>query len=417
MMEKNEDSREIKTVYMAPPPEWYPLQQQHEDEVDLVTIFGALWRRRRLIVLFAIIAAVLAAGYVNVLVSPKYQVKALVSPGIMGLDDNGVPVYSASFARMAIWLEQGGYVSDLTSQLPPDAVENGMIPGPGSIEAEFPKGGQFLRIVLNTADPEEGEQILVKILDIMKEKETSHEVVKSRMENEIKDMEEVLASWHLKEEDLAALLEKIRRDIASLKSSVKDLEQEIPLDEKYVDQMSEKIASINEDLRKKINQLDDVTEADKTEAFINAYAGVLEQNINYAVQMTERLDMLQAALEKKKWAYEDKINKIQEQKVARFAIPACATGPPGDCSITGSTGDACGSSENENHCAGPGDGIVRRDNHRRCDGILHSKQRPPELGLVRTFYVSTRTSCHQWFVCGRIQCIAQCAGDSFVAGR
>jgi LPS O-antigen subunit length determinant protein (WzzB/FepE family) len=313
MMEKNEDSREIKTVYMAPPPEWYPLQQQHEDEVDLVTIFGALWRRRRLIVLFAIIAAVLAAGYVNVLVSPKYQVKALVSPGIMGLDDNGVPVYSASFARMAIWLEQGGYVSDLTSQLPPDAVENGMIPGPGSIEAEFPKGGQFLRIVLNTADPEEGEQILVKILDIMKEKETSHEVVKSRMENEIKDMEEVLASWHLKEEDLAALLEKIRRDIASLKSSVKDLEQEIPLDEKYVDQMLEKIASINEDLRKKINQLDDVTEADKTEAFINAYAGVLEQNINYAVQMTERLDMLQAALEKKKWAYEDKINKIQEQ--------------------------------------------------------------------------------------------------------
>jgi LPS O-antigen subunit length determinant protein (WzzB/FepE family) len=215
------DNREVKTVYMAPAEWCHP--QMEDDEIDLISLIAVLWRRKKFIVGFTICLAALAAVVVMFVLTPQYKVSAMVSPGIIGFNQQGNPLYASSPSDIKEWLDSGAYVDEMISRMSEDAVAQGMIPKPGSLETDI-KGGQIVRVNLFNPAPEKGVNILQDILDIFANNQKTYIYALKEKKNIIDQLRDDMETWQAHIDSISNRIEKLVQQIKEIEMKVQEIQ-------------------------------------------------------------------------------------------------------------------------------------------------------------------------------------------------
>jgi capsular polysaccharide biosynthesis protein len=336
--ENHPENKELKTVYMAPP-EWYhPMQ---EDEIDLVSLVGVLWRRKKLIAGIALGMTVLAAVVAFFVMTSRYKVSALVSPGIIGFNEDGTPIPASSLTDLQQWLNSGGYIDDMLERLPSDAMAQRLIPKPEKIETSAPKNGQVLSVNLFTPEPKKGKEALQRIFDIMAENQQPYEHARKNLEKRIADIDQQLDNWDIQQTRHVVVIKKAEQEVGLMKndlelletshqSAIEKAEKEIELMErdmvrldkdiqarkKSVDRLDEQIQEINANTLKIRTQRDDIAgTAKENDIALLMYSNIIQQNIDYATRLEERQDQSKSGILEQLQQYSVKKVEINNKRL------------------------------------------------------------------------------------------------------
>lgn len=125
----------------------------YEDEIELMDYLKVLWKWKYLILLGTLVCAGIAA-IISFNMTKIYQVKMVVAPGILKIDDNGKRLYIDSLKNIQTMIESGTFDEQILAGLGENAEGDSL-----SFKVEAPKGLNALRISLETADKAQGFQI------------------------------------------------------------------------------------------------------------------------------------------------------------------------------------------------------------------------------------------------------------------
>lgn len=148
------------------------MEKNKLNEVDLVRLIGAVWRRIWIIAIAAVLCAVLAFGYVSLFVSPQYQSSILVYVNNSSISLGGTSLSISSGELVAAQNLVNTYLVILRSHTMlsqirehcgisySDAKLSGMI------EAAAVNKTEIFRVTVTSADPMEAQQIANTIAEI-----------------------------------------------------------------------------------------------------------------------------------------------------------------------------------------------------------------------------------------------------------
>ncbi|MCK4619570.1 MAG: hypothetical protein KAT52_06470 [Desulfobacterales bacterium] len=87
-----------------------------DDEIELIDLLRVLWKWKWMIILITLVCIV-AAGVVSFMMPKIYKVSTAIEPGIIGMDENGSPIYLDSAGDMKAKIESGVYNSQILKNL------------------------------------------------------------------------------------------------------------------------------------------------------------------------------------------------------------------------------------------------------------------------------------------------------------
>ncbi len=179
------------------------IQQQqrdaYDDEIELMDLLQVLWKWKYLILLGTFACAVVAA-IVSFNMTKIYEVKMVVSPGILKIEENGKRLYIDSLQNIQTMIESGSFNEQILEGM--DKPAEGDLPEDLEFKVVKPKGLNALNISYETADKKEGIQILSDLSNLLREKfktvvsyyQQEYEIQKDQQSNELKT-EFQMESW------------------------------------------------------------------------------------------------------------------------------------------------------------------------------------------------------------------------------
>ena len=149
-----------------------------------------LWKWKYLILLGTLACAGIAA-IISFNMTKIYQVKMVVAPGILKINDSGKRLYIDSLKNIQTIIESGTFDEQILAGLGKNA-EGDLL----SFKVETPKGMNALRISLETADKAQGLQILSDLSKSLLEKfrsvvtyyQQEYEMQKEQKENKLANL-------------------------------------------------------------------------------------------------------------------------------------------------------------------------------------------------------------------------------------
>ncbi|MCA1785728.1 MAG: hypothetical protein LC657_07090, partial [Desulfobacteraceae bacterium] len=305
---------------------WYHPQ---DDEIDLISLVAVLWRRKKFIVGFTICLAALAAVVVMFVMTPQYKVSAMVSPGIIGftpkmpamtspvitgLTQEGEPIHTSLPSDLKQWLDSGAYVDEMISRMSEDAVAQGMIPEPGSLETDV-RAGKIVRVGLFTPEPESGENVLENILEILTSSQEGVYVnAKKKLQKAMADIGKQLEDWDIQQTRHLFAVEKIEKEIGLLKQDLEKIHENIEAQKEIIEK--QEVQFQIEDVRANTLQIkelrDDIADTRDNMLMFLMLSNIIQQNIDYAIRLEERQDTLQAYIFDKKQIYRAKQVEVEK---------------------------------------------------------------------------------------------------------
>jgi LPS O-antigen subunit length determinant protein (WzzB/FepE family) len=306
--ENHPENKELKPVYMAPP-EWYQPMQE-DDEIDLVSLIGVLWRRKKMIAGIALGMAVLAAIVVFFVMTPRYKVSALVSPGIIGFNEDGTPIPASSLSDLQQWLVNGGYIDNMLLRLPPDAIALGLIPKPETIDTNFARDGKIMSVNLFTPEPDKGKDALQTIFDIMAESQRTYAYAKKNLEKNIADIDQQLENWDIQQTRHFVAIKKAEQEIDLLKKDLETLHKSIEAQKNIAVRLEQQAAEVHANTESIKKQRNNIVDIKGNELTLLMYSNIIQQNIDYAIQLEGRRDEIEAAI----------LDKQQQYKIRQLEI-------------------------------------------------------------------------------------------------
>ncbi|MDL2124736.1 MAG: Wzz/FepE/Etk N-terminal domain-containing protein [Deltaproteobacteria bacterium] len=87
-----------------------------DDEIELIDLLRVLWKWKWMIILITLVCIV-AAGVVSFMMPKIYKVSTAIEPGIIGMEENGSPIYLDSAGNMKAKIESGVYNSQILKNL------------------------------------------------------------------------------------------------------------------------------------------------------------------------------------------------------------------------------------------------------------------------------------------------------------
>lgn len=129
-----------------------PSTNHYDDEIDLRDIIVVLWNYRKLIV-GIFLASVLIGAVISFVITPVYQVQAKISLGNYAADpDSGQPLMIPEAAREIL----------ISSDFQEEAWGSGI--NAGALNITPVENTNILQISLETSEPEQGEELLNKLI-------------------------------------------------------------------------------------------------------------------------------------------------------------------------------------------------------------------------------------------------------------
>ena len=139
----------------------------YEDEIELMDYLKVLWKWKYLILLGTLACAVIAA-IVSFNMTKIYEVKMVVSPGILKIGEDGKRLYIDSLQNIQTMIESGSFNGKILESI--DKPAEGDLPEDLGFKVATPKGLNALNISYQTADKKQGLQILRDLSNLLQEK-------------------------------------------------------------------------------------------------------------------------------------------------------------------------------------------------------------------------------------------------------
>ena len=88
--------------------------ETYQDEIELIDLLKVLWKWKYLIIAGTLAFGVLAA-VISTNMSKIYEVKMVVAPGLLKIDDNGKRLYIDSIKNIKTMIESGTFNDQIRS--------------------------------------------------------------------------------------------------------------------------------------------------------------------------------------------------------------------------------------------------------------------------------------------------------------
>jgi len=298
----------------------------HYDEINLVDIFGVIWKQRWLILCFIMLFVSIAFLYV-LLKPPLYEITAQVSPGITNFDKNGSAYRNFSSNNIAAWFSEKAYYN-IFPEDKEDILE---------IEARLIPKTDIVNIVYYSKDPKEGKVVIGKILNEIQNGGKTYfkkalnvgkkdiELVIDERSQEINEiMVEKDKLKNIEKEKIGNAIKKINIDISLLKKKIKTIRSKKLDSQVALENTIKKIKSISKNTETTKKLRDQMIEEGADKIALLMYSNIIQQDIGYTADLQSQLFQLQKELNDyvdqesiQKNKIESLNNKIFELKIDR----------------------------------------------------------------------------------------------------
>ena len=204
--------------------ELQPYETYH-DQMELMDRLKVSWKWKYLIIagtlVFAIIAAVVSAN-----TSKIYEVKMVVAPGLLKIDDNGKRLYIDTIMNIKTVIESGTFndqiLSGLDKNLKADRLE---------FKIETPRNVNAIRVLLETTDKTVGLKIMRELGNLLQDKyktvvayyQAEYDMQKDHKNSEVENLNGAIANEkaqikanEIKMKDLSRSLKEIEAEIGGI---------------------------------------------------------------------------------------------------------------------------------------------------------------------------------------------------------
>lgn len=275
-------------------PESFP-SAVHDDAIDLYGLVLGIWRNRFFLSAMVLGVISLAIAYV-LLVTPQYEVRAIVAPGIVGFNEEGVAVRGGSSENLKNWFKNEGFLSQAVSKYGEEAYINGTIPAGKNIFFEIEKGGTDLVVSFLAQDPELGKEIMRDLLQTLAGQQESFRFTVEEQEKKIIGIENAILDVDV---ELFSIKEKIQQKKNAkmvLRAEFEMLAKSESQKKEIIERVAAQIGVVHENTQRLMVLRENIAKGTGDKFSSLMYSNIVQQNISYSATLEQRWDNLKKEL-------------------------------------------------------------------------------------------------------------------------
>ena len=271
----------------------------YEDEIELMDYLKVLWKWKYLILLGTLTCAVIAA-IVSFNLTKIYEVKMVVSPGILKIGEDGKRLYIDSLQNIQTMIESGSFNEQILKGM--DKPAEGDLPGDLGFKVATPKGLNALNISYQTADRKQGLQILSALSDSLQEK---FKTVVSYYQQE----------YEMQMDQKSNELGKLDSNISNVKAGIKTRELEIKDLNQRATEVETEIDRIGKNTELLISERNKFLSNKKTDDNVLSallYSNTIQESIAYLNTLRTTTNVIKSGINNANLAIEKANNNIKD---------------------------------------------------------------------------------------------------------
>ena len=272
-----------------------PRDLGYEDEIDLMELIKAVWKKKIMIMTGVFIITAGAAGF-SFFMDKVYKVETIIAPGIADINAEGKKVFSETPENIKALIDSGAFNTAIAENYNKSVPqEKNLSPDGLSFNVQTGKNTETIIISKNTKIKNSGEKLLAELNARLKENylETTN-LYKKRAESELLGKVQEISDLNTKISDLKTDIESIKNDVSS---ELKEIDSELAIleaNEKsyqvkmakirdYIGDQKNEITSVRKNTDGLIKQRDNLIENDSVEKdslSLMIYLNVIQQNLS-----------------------------------------------------------------------------------------------------------------------------------------
>jgi len=273
--------------------------EPYEDEIELMDYLKVLWRWKYLILLGTLACAVIAA-IVSFNMTKIYEVKMVVAPGILKIEEDGKRLYIDSLQNIQTMIDSGSFTEHILAGMEKPA--EGDLPEDLEFKVATSKGFNALSVSYETVDRKQGLQILRDLSNVLQEK---FRTVVSYYQRE----------YDMQQDQQSNELEKLDNNISNVKAAIKTKELEIKDQSQAVTEMESEIDRIGKNTELLISERNKFLSNKRTDDNILSallYSNTIQESIAYLNTIRNTANYRKSEINDAKLAIENGKNRIKD---------------------------------------------------------------------------------------------------------
>jgi uncharacterized protein involved in exopolysaccharide biosynthesis len=291
----NEEEMDKQPVALQPNPSYDP----YEDEIELMDYLKVLWKWKYLILLGTVACAVIA-GIISLNMTKIYEVKMVVTPGILKIDKDGKRLYIDSLQNIQTMIESGSFSDQILAGMEKPA--EGDLPEDLGFKVATPKGLNALRVSYETADRKQGLQVLSDLSNLLKDKFKS---VVTYYQQE----------YQMQQDQQSNELGKLDSNISNVKAAIKSKELEIKGQIQRATEVEAEIGRIGKNTELLISERNKFLSNKRTDDNVLSallYSNTIQESIAYLNTIRNTANYIKSEINNAKLAIENGKNNIKD---------------------------------------------------------------------------------------------------------
>ena len=271
----------------------------YEDEIELMDYLKVLWKWKFLIILGTLVCAVIA-GIVSFNMTRIYEVKMIVSPGILKIGEDGKRLYIDSLQNIQTMIDVGSFTDSILGGMEKPAV--GDLPEDLGFKVTTPKGMNALSVSYLTADKEQGLQILSDLGNLLQQKFKTVVVYYQQ-------------EYEMQQEQQSNEVGKLDSDISNVKAGIKTNELKIRDLNQRKTEVETEISRLGKNTELLISERNKFLGKKKTDDNILSallYSNTIQQSIAYLNTLRSTTNSIKSNINGTRLAIENAENSIKD---------------------------------------------------------------------------------------------------------
>jgi len=267
------------------------MYEHYQDEINLVDLFGVLWKQRLLVVVITLLFVTLAVFYIFI-EPPDYEITAQIAPGITDFEDNGNVIRNVTSSEIIAWFEEEAYTGlfdDKIKRLP-------------EIKAKGITRTNNVKLIYYHESPSEGVNILNRIIhglingeanDFNKELNVRKTILKQKISTENQGISLFMID---KKRINSVDKEKIENGIINTNNKIKLLENKISIlrdniqdTELVLVNTKNRIENVSENTAEMMRLREQMVKDGSDKIALLMYSNIIQQNISFSNSLQRQI--------------------------------------------------------------------------------------------------------------------------------
>lgn len=266
-----------------------------DDEIDLVELLRILWRGRWFVLGVVCCATAVAMAYVF-WATPQYQVRSIISPGVVGFSGGGVPIRGAAPEDINSWFSNEGYLPDLLPKYGREGYVNGTLPSGKDISCSPEKNGNSILLSFHSNRPSQGMIIMEEMLQSLAMHQKSFAFAVENQEKKILNLKNSIENISIEKASYAEKIQQKKNRNSIIDVRIRSLKEREIQQNDVIKRVEAQIDVVHENTKELMMLRKSMVE-EKEDRFSNLmYSNIVQQNISYSSSLEQRLDSLKQQL-------------------------------------------------------------------------------------------------------------------------